>query len=139
VPIAPQRISKANEGNALLRLGEREPGTARLDEAISRYSEALEVYSREATPLYWARTQLNLGVALRVLGERKGDPALVQQAVKCHVGAWEAFSEGAPHYTSFALAHAREDIVLLKIRFAPAAYQQCVAEHSESLKRMGLL
>jgi tetratricopeptide (TPR) repeat protein len=33
-------------------------------------------------PLQWARTQTNLGVALRTLGEREGDPARLEQAVE---------------------------------------------------------
>ena len=45
-------------------LGERESGTARLEEAVAAYRAALEERTRERVPLDWARTQMNLGNAL---------------------------------------------------------------------------
>ena len=54
-----------NLGNALRRLGERETGTARLEEAVAAYRAALEERTRERVPLDWATTQNNLGNALR--------------------------------------------------------------------------
>ena len=45
-------------------LGERESGTARLEEAVAAFREALEECTRERVPLDWAMTQNNLGVAL---------------------------------------------------------------------------
>ena len=53
-----------NLGNALKTLGERESGTARLEEAVAAYREALEEWTRERVPLDWAMTQNNLGNAL---------------------------------------------------------------------------
>ena len=53
-----------NLGNALLTLGERESGTARLEEAVAAYRAALEEWTRERVPLDWATTQNNLGNAL---------------------------------------------------------------------------
>ena len=41
-----------NLGNALSRLGARESGTARLEEAVAAYRAALEEWTREATP-HW--------------------------------------------------------------------------------------
>ena len=49
---------------ALRRSGERESGTARLEEAVAAYRAALEERTRERVPLDWARTQNNLGNAL---------------------------------------------------------------------------
>jgi hypothetical protein len=40
-----------NLGNALLRLGERESGTVRLEEAVVAYRAALEEWTRERGPL----------------------------------------------------------------------------------------
>ncbi len=55
-----------NLGNALASLGERErQSTARLEEAVAAYREALKEWTRERVPLDWARTQNNLGNALR--------------------------------------------------------------------------
>ena len=47
-----------------LDLGERESGTARLEEAVAAYRAALEERTRERVPLDWATTQNNLGIAL---------------------------------------------------------------------------
>ena len=55
--------------------GERESGTARLEEAVAAYRAALEERTRERVPLDWATTQNNLGTALSTLGragERDG-------------------------------------------------------------------
>ena len=57
------------------RSGERESGTARLEEAVAAYRAALEERTRERVPLDWAMTQNNLGIALadaRRAGERHG-------------------------------------------------------------------
>ena len=47
-----------NLGNALRTLGERESGTARLEEAVAAYRAALEECTRERVPLDWAMTQI---------------------------------------------------------------------------------
>jgi hypothetical protein len=56
---------------SLLRLGERESGTVRLEEAVAAYRAVLEERTRERVPLDWAATQNNLGNALQALGERE--------------------------------------------------------------------
>ena len=58
-------MTQNNLGNALQSLGERESGTARLEEAVAAYRAALEERTRERVPLDWAMTQNNLGNALR--------------------------------------------------------------------------
>lgn len=52
-------------------LGERESSTARLEEAVSAYREALKKYTRERVPLNWAGTQRNLESAENTLAARK--------------------------------------------------------------------
>jgi hypothetical protein len=64
-------MTQVNLGGALRILGEREGGTARLDEAVSAFREALKENTRARVPLDWAGTQMNLGVALLRLGERR--------------------------------------------------------------------
>jgi hypothetical protein len=44
-------MTQNNLGNALSRLGERELGTARLEEAISAYRDALLERTRDRVPL----------------------------------------------------------------------------------------
>jgi hypothetical protein len=60
-----------NLGCALWRLGERESGTERLEQAVAAYRDALKERTRERVPLDWAMTQNNLETALRALDERK--------------------------------------------------------------------
>ena len=57
-------MTQKNLGTALATLGERESGTARLEEAVAAYRAALEERTRERVPLDWAMTQMNLGTAL---------------------------------------------------------------------------
>ena len=65
-------------------LGERESGTARLDEAVAAYREALKERTRERVPLDWAMTQNNLGNALTKLGERESGTARLDEAVAAY-------------------------------------------------------
>ena len=74
-------VALNNLGNALLGLGERESGTARLEEAVQAYRAALEERTRERVPLDWAATQNNLGNALSRLGERESGTARLEEAV----------------------------------------------------------
>jgi len=78
-----------NLGNALATLGERESGTARLEEAVAAYRAALEEYAREQVPLDWAVTQNNLGNALAMLGERESGPARLEEEVAAYRVALE--------------------------------------------------
>ncbi len=60
----------------MARLGERESGTARLEEAVAAYRAALQERTRERVPMDWAMTLNNLGATLWRLGEREsGTPA----------------------------------------------------------------
>ncbi len=70
-----------NLGTALASLGERESGTARLEEAITAFREALRERTRERVPLQWASTQMNLGVVLKMLGARETGTARLEEAV----------------------------------------------------------
>jgi tetratricopeptide (TPR) repeat protein len=76
-------------GNALQTLGERESGTARLEEAVSAYRAALEERTRDRVPLDWAMTQNNLGNALATLGERASGTARLEEAVSAYRAALE--------------------------------------------------
>ena len=73
-------------------LGERESGTARLEEAVAAYRAALEERTRERVPLDWATTQNNLGNALRTLGERESGTARLEEAVAAYRAALEEWT-----------------------------------------------
>jgi hypothetical protein len=79
-----------NLGVALFTLGERESGTARLEEAVAAYRAALEERTRERVPLQWAETQNDLGGALFTLGERESGTARLEEATANIVGAASA-------------------------------------------------
>ncbi len=73
-----------NLGTALSRLGGREAGTARLEEAVTAYRDALKECTRERVPLDWAMTQNNLGNALSRLGGREAGTARLEEAVTAY-------------------------------------------------------
>ena len=79
-------------GNALSDLGEREGGTARLEEAVVAYRAALEEFTRDRMPLYWAMTQNNLGNALWTLGARESGTARLDEAVAAYRAALEEWT-----------------------------------------------
>ncbi|MEL6363024.1 MAG: hypothetical protein AAFR21_18300, partial [Pseudomonadota bacterium] len=59
-----------NLGNALKSLGNRESGTARLEEAVAAYRLALEERTRERVPLDWLSTKYTLASTLGSLAKR---------------------------------------------------------------------
>ena len=73
-----------NRGNTLRVIGEREKGTARLEEAVEAYREALQEYTREVAPRDWATTQISLAAALETLGERESGTARLKAAVEAY-------------------------------------------------------
>jgi hypothetical protein len=62
---------QSNLGFALWRIGERESGTARLEEAVEAFRAALTERTRERVPEQWTATQNNLSAALKLLEDRK--------------------------------------------------------------------
>ena len=80
-----------NLGNALWALGERESGTARLEEAVAAYLAALEENTRERVPLYWATATGNLAFVRNTLYDRTGDVAHLDAALTDVRGALEAY------------------------------------------------
>ncbi len=79
-------------GNALVRLGERESGTARLEEAVAAYRTALQEWSRDHVPCNWAGAQNNLGNVLLTLGERESGTARLEEAVAAYRAALKELS-----------------------------------------------
>jgi tetratricopeptide (TPR) repeat protein len=102
-----------NLGTALRTLGERESGTARLEEAVAAYRAALEERTRDRVPLDWAMTQHNLGNALSTLGEREAGTALMEDAVTAYDAALEVFVSGGADYYIDACINNREDVQML--------------------------
>ena len=80
-------------GNALVRLGERERSTARLEDAIAAYSEALQEIARERAPIQWATATGSQGAALMQLGQLRGKAMTAKLAVQKVEAAVAAFQE----------------------------------------------
>jgi tetratricopeptide (TPR) repeat protein len=92
-------IAHENLGTALWTLGARESGTARLEEAVATYRDALQERTRERVPLDWAMTQNNLGNALSTLGERESGTARLEEAVAAYRDALqECTRDRVPYY-----------------------------------------
>jgi hypothetical protein len=87
-------MMQSNLGLALSRLGEREGGTARLEEAVAAQSEALKERTRERVPLQWATSIGGAGVALMLLAERRGDAAMAETALSQINEAFETMRDG---------------------------------------------
>jgi hypothetical protein len=86
--------ARNNLGNALEALGERESGTARLDEAVEAFRAALEERTREQVPLAWARSLGNEGVALKLIADRSIDLVVAETAVRQIETAYETLRSG---------------------------------------------
>ena len=116
-------VTQTNLGGALWRLGERESGTAKLEEAVAAFREALKEWTRERVPLEWAATQTNLGNALASLGERRAEKdkasgcRLLAEAQGVLAAALEeARNSGASHYVSIAQGNlARADVAIARL------------------------
>jgi hypothetical protein len=67
-------MTQNNLGNALADLGTRAGDTDALQDAVTAYRAALEVYTREASPMHWAMTQNNLGAALATSAPARATP-----------------------------------------------------------------
>ncbi len=81
-------------GIVLATLGERDGGTARLEEAVEAYRAALQERTRDRVPLQWAATQNNLGIALQTLGARESETANLEKAVDACRAALEERTRG---------------------------------------------
>ena len=78
-----------------IRRVEKRAGLEVLGQAISAFRAALEIYTREALPQDWARTQNNMAVALRDQGIRSEGQAgqeLLGQAANAYRAALEVYT-----------------------------------------------
>jgi hypothetical protein len=80
---------RERQANAFSRQGYEKGDNAALGQAIAGYRDLLEERTRKRVPLDWARTQVNLGTALRNLGERESGTEKLEQAVAAYRAALE--------------------------------------------------
>ncbi len=89
--------TQANLGNTLRRLGEREKGTAWLEQAVKAYEAALKVLTREQMPRSWAMNVGNQGVAVMLLADRLRDGIKAKVAVQQIEDALRITREGGDY------------------------------------------
>jgi len=87
-------MTQNNLGGVLQALGARESGTARLEEAVAAYREALKEQTRERAPLDWARSFGSEGVTLMLLAERRGDATMAETAFSQINAAFQTLRDG---------------------------------------------
>jgi hypothetical protein len=92
--------TQTNLGNALRMLGERESGTARLEEAVATFREAFQENTREHVPLQWAKSTGDQGVALMLLARRRGDAKMAKLAVRQVEAAFTASRDGGDAHSA---------------------------------------
>jgi tetratricopeptide (TPR) repeat protein/transcriptional regulator with XRE-family HTH domain len=68
-------------GNILTALGERTSSITHLFDAISAYSEALKVRTKDSDPIGWAETTNNLGNTLNIVGEWREERSVLFDAI----------------------------------------------------------
>jgi hypothetical protein len=95
-------------------LGERESGTARLEEAVATYYAALQERTRELVPFQWARTRENLAEAFLSLATRMAHEArraYLADALIAVDGALAVYREGNAAYYAEKAERLRADIL----------------------------
>jgi exonuclease VII small subunit len=89
-------MTQNNLSNAFLAIGGLETGIVSLQKAVAAYDEALNIYTREHTPLLWAMTQYNLADACCVWGDRENGTARLERAVAAYDQARKVYYEHLP-------------------------------------------
>ncbi len=107
-------MTQNNLGATLRTLGERESGTARLEEAVAAYRAALQEYTRERVPRQWAMTQGNLVFVYHALFEKTGGPHHLDAALAAVDGALEEFRKGNAAFDIGKAERLREKILAAK-------------------------
>jgi tetratricopeptide (TPR) repeat protein len=110
--------TQMNLGDTLSTLGEREGGTARLEEAVAAYRSALKEWTRDRASLHWAYLQQGLAKALAVSGLRLKDPLRLKEALVCVHGAVEVYQQAGEGYWRSV---AERRVIELKARLAEMA------------------
>jgi tetratricopeptide (TPR) repeat protein len=81
-----------NLGNALSELGAQEADTKLLEQAVTAYHAAMEVWTPRDNPIDWATAENNLSDSLRLLGEQEHDSRRLEEAVTAARSALKAWT-----------------------------------------------
>jgi len=129
-------VTQNNLGVVLTTLGERESGTARLDQAVVAYREALQEYTRDRVPLNWAATQHNLGRVLTTLGGREWGSEQLEEAVASYREALKELARERVPLKWAATQHSLGNVLaMLGTRESGTArLDQAIVAYREALK-----
>jgi hypothetical protein len=84
----------AGQSRQYLRLGERESGTEKLEQAVAAYRAALEERTRERVPRDWAASIGGQTIAMMLIADRTKDGALAETALMQIASAYDTLSDG---------------------------------------------
>jgi hypothetical protein len=97
-------------GKALGKLGERESGTARIEEAITAFRAALEEQTRDRVPLLWAYANHALAANLATLAERRKDRHTMAEALGHMREALDGYRQVGENYWAPIAARGLKEI-----------------------------
>jgi tetratricopeptide (TPR) repeat protein len=106
--------TRAALGQVCFLKGEWGSGTESLEAAVKHFNRALEQYRDDVVPFARSGIEFNLGTALRVLGQRENNPALVSEALEHHAAACRNCLPYSPYWALRAAEAADEDMNILK-------------------------
>jgi hypothetical protein len=109
-------FTETNLGAALVMLGEREKGTAPLEEAVATLHEALKERTREDTPFLWAQTQEKLALAHFALFDKSIEPNHRDDALNAIDAALEEYSKAKAVFYIERATRLREKILTARER-----------------------
>ena len=106
--------TQAALGQVCFLKGEWGSGTESLEAAVKHFNRALEQYRDDVVPFARSGIEFNLGTALRVLGQRENNPALVSEALEHHAAACRNCLPYSPYWALRAAEAADEDMNILR-------------------------
>jgi hypothetical protein len=105
-------------------------------DSVEAYRRALSVYSREATPWDWARTQHNLANILTGVGAREKNPRILAEAIQSYEAAAEIRQKDAAKFqwanTKIGMGYARLNLARLHDRDEAIATARLAREDVEA-------
>jgi len=109
-------MTQNNLGRVLRKLGERESGTARFNEAVTAYRAALEERTRARVPRSWAMTQHNLAVLYYAFFLKDFQPHHLDDALEAIDGALEEYRRAKDAYNIEKAERDRAQILAAKAK-----------------------
>jgi tetratricopeptide (TPR) repeat protein len=123
-------------GHSLEKLGQRKEAADLLEEAHAAYGAALEVFTREETPLEWAWTHNYIGGALLALAQRDKGTARIEASVAAFRAALAVYTrDEQPQQWAMAQSNLGAALAAWGAREAGTSrFEAAVAAHRAALQ-----